>query len=228
MNNEKINPQLHPEWLDLLKEEFSKPYFTRLKAFLKEEKQHHTIYPPGKQIFNALDTTPPSSTKVVIIGQDPYHGLGQANGLCFSVADGVKHPPSLRNIFKELNSDIGMSYPVSGNLSPWAKQGVLLLNATLTVRQSQAGSHQNRGWENFTDAIIQQLNQHHEGIVFLLWGNFAKRKAAQISDGKHHFLTAAHPSPFSAHSGFFGCRHFSQANAILKKLGKHPINWKIS
>jgi uracil-DNA glycosylase len=227
MTQEKINPQLNQEWLDLLHEEFKKPYFYALKNFLKEEKKRYTIYPPGQQIFSALDATPPSNTKVVIIGQDPYHGPNQANGMCFSVAPGVKHPPSLRNMFKELQSDLGIDYPESGDLTPWAKQGVLLLNATLTVRHREAGSHQNKGWEEFTDAIIQRLNDHHQGIVFLLWGNFAKRKAAQISSGKHHFLTAAHPSPFSAHNGFFGCKHFSKTNDILQQIGKSPIDWRL-
>lgn len=227
MTQKKINPQLNAEWLNLLREEFQKPYFYELKNFLEQEKKLHTIYPPSKKIFNALDATPPGNTKVVIIGQDPYHGPNQANGLCFSVSEGVKHPPSLRNIFKELQKDLGLNYPNSGDLTPWAKQGVLLLNATLTVRHRTAGSHQNKGWEEFTDAIIQQLNEQYEGIVFLLWGNYAKRKAAQINPRKHHLLTAAHPSPFSAHNGFFGCKHFSKTNNLLKQMGKNPIDWQI-
>jgi uracil-DNA glycosylase len=227
MKNEKINPKLHPEWLELLHLEFQKPYFRSLKGFLQDEKKKYTIYPPGKQIFSALDATPPGKTKVVIIGQDPYHGPNQANGMCFSVSKGMKLPPSLRNIFLELKDDLQIDFPQSGDLTPWARQGVLLLNATLTVRKAAAGSHQNKGWEEFTDAIIQALNQQFTGIVFLLWGNFAKRKVAQISDSKHHFLTAAHPSPFSAHNGFFGCKHFSKTNQLLQQMGKEPIDWRL-
>ncbi len=228
MENEKIKPNLHSDWLNLLQGEFQKPYFNDLKQFLVEEKQKHTIYPPGKKIFRALDATPPKEVKVVIIGQDPYHGPNQANGMCFSVSEGIKHPPSLRNIFRELQNDLGLTYPNSGDLSPWAEQGVLLLNATLTVRKSQAGSHQNKGWEFFTDAVIQALNDNYQGLIFLLWGNYAKQKAARISPEKHHLLMAPHPSPFSAHSGFFGCKHFSKTNELLVSMGKKPINWQIS
>ena len=227
MANIKISPKLDESWLNALQGEFQKSYFSDLKRFLLEEKQQFEIYPPGNQIFRALDHTPLEKVKVVVIGQDPYHGHGQANGMCFSVNEGIKHPPSLRNIFKELHTDLGIEPPSSGDLTPWADQGVLLLNATLTVRKSQAGSHQNKGWELFTDRVIQVLNDSTEGLVFLLWGRFAQMKAARIDPDKHHLLKAAHPSPFSAHSGFFGCKHFSRTNAILKSQGKTEINWKL-
>lgn len=223
-----IRPKLEASWLEQLQDEFEKPYFTELKSFLVEERATNVVYPPGGRIFAAFDHTPFSDVKVVIIGQDPYHGAGQANGLCFSVADGVKHPPSLRNIFKEIEADLGHSYPVSGNLEPWADQGVLLLNATLTVRAHQAGSHQGKGWELFTDKVIEKLSSQREGLVFLLWGRFAQNKAANIDSTKHHVLTAAHPSPFSAHSGFFGCQHFSRTNALLEQIGLNPIDWRLS
>lgn len=227
MTTIKISPKLDESWLLALKDEFQKPYFSNLKEFLLEEKRQFEIYPAGNQIFRALNHSPLNSVKVVVIGQDPYHGPGQANGMCFSVNDGIKHPPSLRNIFKELQTDVGISPPRSGDLTPWADQGVLLLNATLTVRKSQAGSHQNKGWELFTDRVIEVLNDYTEGLVFLLWGRFAQMKAAQINPSKHHLLKAAHPSPFSAHSGFFGCQHFSKTNALLKGMGKSEINWEL-
>lgn len=224
----KVSPQIEASWLQALHDEFQKPYFLQLKAFLQQEKkQGHTIYPPGKQIFNAFDSTPFDKVKVVIIGQDPYHGQGQAHGLCFSVQMGVTPPPSLKNIYKELHSDIGMDIPTHGNLEKWSGQGVLLLNALLTVRASSPGSHRGKGWETFTDAAIKQLNEQREGLIFLLWGRYAQQKGAIIDTAKHHVLKAAHPSPFSAHSGFFNCKHFSQTNEILKSQGKEAIDWNV-
>ena len=225
MTNIQIKPELEESWLHALQNEFQQPYFHELRSFLRNEKNQYEIYPPGKQIFRALDHTPLHRVKVVIIGQDPYHGPGQANGMCFSVSPGVKHPPSLKNIFKELQTDLGMAIPESGDLTPWADQGVLLLNATLTVRRSEPGSHQKKGWELFTDAIIRTIDTQTDGVVFLLWGRFAQMKAGAISSGKHHLLKAAHPSPFSAHSGFFGCKHFSKANEWLQANGKATIDW---
>ncbi|MBG48329.1 MAG: uracil-DNA glycosylase [Pseudozobellia sp.] len=213
-------------WKFHLKKEFEKPYFKSLSQFVKTEYALYTCYPKGKDVFAAFDHCPFDETKVVIIGQDPYHGPGQANGLCFSVKDGIAHPPSLINIFKEIETDTGKPYPRSGNLERWAEQGVLLLNATLTVRSHEAGSHQNRGWETFTDAVIQKLSLEKKGLVFLLWGGYAKKKAALIDKAKHHILTSGHPSPLSANRGYwFGNRHFSRANEILTKEGKEPINW---
>ncbi|MNK95943.1 Uracil-DNA glycosylase [compost metagenome] len=223
-----INPRLHESWKSVLASEFQQPYFRDLKAFLLDErKAKRVFYPPGPLIFNALDSTPFDQVKVVIIGQDPYHGPGQAHGLSFSVPEGVPAPPSLANIFKELQADLGLPIPAHGNLSNWARQGVLLLNATLTVRAHQAGSHQKQGWERFTDAIIRVLNEQREGIVFVLWGRFAKEKGAIIDRKRHHVLTAAHPSPLSAHNGFFGCRHFSAVNRLLGESGKPPIDWRL-
>lgn len=221
----KISPQIEKSWKVQLSNEFQQNYFQQLKAFLLAEKQTHTIYPPGNQIFAAFNHTPFSDVKVVIIGQDPYHGPGQANGLCFSVADGIKKPPSLVNIFKEINQDLGLKSPESGNLEHWAQQGVLLLNATLTVRARTAGSHQKQGWEQFTDACIRKLSAERENLIFLLWGRFAQNKATLIDSNKHHILTAPHPSPFSAHSGFFGCGHFSKANEFLQEMNKATIQW---
>jgi len=206
----EIKPNLEPGWYSALKEEFQKKYFLMLKEFLIEEKKKYAIFPPGALIFNAFNTTPFNEVKVVIIGQDPYHGKGQAHGLSFSVPDSVALPPSLKNIFAELNSDTGTSVPQSGNLSHWAKQGVLLLNAVLTVRENQAASHQGKGWENFTDAVVSKLNDEKEKIVFILWGRYAQEKGSLINRSRHLVLTAAHPSPFSAYHGFFGCRHFSK------------------
>ena len=223
-----MNVQIHPSWKDHLQAEFEKPYFTSLVEFVKSEYTTHTCYPPGKQIFAAFDHSEFSNTKVVIIGQDPYHGPNQANGLCFSVKNGIPHPPSLINIFKEIEQDVNIPYPRSGNLEAWAKQGVLLLNATLSVRAHQAGSHQGKGWEVFTDAVIKTLSEHKSGLVFLLWGGFAKRKASLIDEEKHHLLTSGHPSPLSANRGlWFGNKHFSKTNDILQKLGKKPINWQV-
>ncbi|MBK7182183.1 MAG: uracil-DNA glycosylase [Bacteroidetes bacterium] len=213
-------------WKALLSEQFKAPYFNELKQFLVQEKKQFLIYPPGPQIFSAFNRTPFSKVKVVIIGQDPYHGPGQANGLCFSVAEGIKSPPSLKNIFKELNTDLGIPIPYSGNLEPWADQGVLLLNAVLTVRANTPGSHQKKGWETFTDAVIKAISDNKKGVVFLLWGNFAHTKEALINDKKHFILKAAHPSPL-ARGAFFGCKHFSKTNRILETESIAPIDWRI-
>lgn len=220
------DPKIDSSWLQVLRPQFEAPYFAQLKSFLVAERQQYECYPKGKDIFAAFDHTPFDKVKVVIIGQDPYHEPGQAHGLCFSVPQGVLVPPSLVNIIKEINSDLGTAIPTtSGNLVGWADQGVLLLNATLTVRAHQAGSHQRRGWETFTDAAIMALSQYRSGIVFLLWGSFAINKAQLIDRTKHLILTAPHPSPLSAYRGFFGCRHFSQANAFLLQQGIEPIDW---
>ncbi len=213
-------------WKTLLSEQFKAPYFTELKHFLVQEKKQFVVYPPGPQIFSAFNRTPFSKVKVVIIGQDPYHGPGQANGLCFSVAEGIKSPPSLKNIFKELNTDLGIPIPYSGNLEPWADQGVLLLNAVLTVRANTPGSHQKKGWETFTDAVIKTISDNKKGVVFLLWGNFAHTKEVLINDKKHFILKAAHPSPL-ARGAFFGCKHFSKTNRILETESIAPIDWRI-
>ncbi len=218
---------MEPEWLEVLKPEFGKPYFNELKSFLLEEKRQYRVYPPGNRIFAAFEFTPFSKVKVVILGQDPYHGDGQAHGLCFSVPDGVAKPPSLVNIYKELSTDMGTPLPASGNLEKWAKQGVLLLNATLTVRANQAGSHQRRGWENFTDEVIRQLSARHSGLVFILWGSYAQAKETLIDTTKHVVLKAVHPSPLSVYRGFFGCRHFSKTNEILLSKGKEAVDWSL-
>ncbi len=214
------------DWKDLIGEEFSKNYFQNLASFVKEAYQSTTCYPKGSQIFNAFDACPLNQLKVVILGQDPYHGYGQANGLAFSVSDNVAFPPSLINIFKEIESDLNLPIPSSGNLMRWAQQGVLLLNATLTVEANKAGSHQKKGWEIFTDAVIERVSQDKEGLVFLLWGGYAKKKVKLINSTKHHVLTSGHPSPLSANRGFwFGNKHFSQTNTILVQQGSKPINW---
>jgi uracil-DNA glycosylase len=214
-------------WKVVLKEEFEAPYFQNLIRFLeKEDTEGRVIYPPADRWFAAFNLTPFEKVKVVIIGQDPYHGSGQANGLCFSVAPGVRIPPSLLNIFKELQADLGVPVPVNGSLEAWARQGVLLLNATLTVRSGEAGSHQKQGWEKFTDAVIRVLNEKREGIIFLLWGNFAKEKAAMIDTSRHYVLTAAHPSPL-ARNAFSGCRHFSITNELLASMHKSPVDWRL-
>jgi len=222
------NIQLEAAWKEQLKDEFEKPYFSELRNFLKQEKQAgKTIYPAGQNIFNAFNSTPFEKVKVVIIGQDPYHGPSQAHGLCFSVQEGIKPPPSLVNIFKELKSDIdGYTIPQHGCLQKWADQGVFLMNAILTVEGNNPASHQKKGWEEFTNAAIQKLSSHRQGLVFMLWGAFAQQKAALIDDRKHFILKAAHPSPLSAYNGFFGCRHFSKANEILVSEGKTPIDWQ--
>lgn len=222
-----IQPNIDPSWQKVLSEEFQKDYFKTLKHFLEEEKKTEKIYPPGKQIFAAFDNTPFDKVKVVLIGQDPYHGPGQANGLCFSVSEGLRLPPSLQNIFKELKSDLNLAIPSSGDLSKWAKQGVLLLNTVLTVRHRQAGSHKDKGWEQFTDAVIKTLSDKKTNLVFILWGNFARSKKALIDPSKHYILEAPHPSPFSAHQGFFGSKPFSKTNAILQEAGKEPIDWSL-
>ena len=224
-----MSAALEPGWLTVLEEEFEKDYMKSLKGFLLEEKEKgNTVYPKGTDIFNALNTTPFDKVKVVILGQDPYHGAGQAHGLSFSVQKGVAVPPSLKNMYKELETDIdGFKTPGHGNLTHWAEQGVLLLNATLTVRASEAGSHQKRGWEIFTDEIIKALSQKREHIVFLLWGKYAQQKAELIDARKHHVLMAAHPSPFSAYNGFFGSKHFSKTNQLLVQDNLTPIDWKL-
>ena len=206
--------------------EFEKPYFEALTQFVKQQYTENTCYPKGKEIFAAFDHCPLNEVKVVIIGQDPYHGVGQANGLCFSVHDGIGHPPSLVNIFKEIEQDLGIPYPISGNLERWAAQGVLLLNATLTVRAGQAGSPQGQGWETFTDAVIKAVSEHCNQVVFMLWGGYAKKKANLIDASKHCILSSGHPSPLSANKGYwFGNKHFSQANAYLISVGKKAIQW---
>ena len=220
-----MNVQIEESWKKRLMHEFEKDYFIRLSDFVRAEYSSTTIYPPGKLIFNAFNLCPFNQTKVVIIGQDPYHGPGQAHGLCFSVNDGIAFPPSLQNIFKELQSDLGIAIPSSGNLTRWANQGVLLLNATLTVRAHQAGSHQRKGWEDFTDAAIRTLAEQKEHLVFILWGAYAQKKGAFINRDKHLVLTSAHPSPLSAYNGFFGNKHFSRANEYLRAHGETPIEW---
>lgn len=218
--------KIEPGWKAVLSREFTKPYFQQLAAFLKTEKmQGKVIYPPGSLIFNAFDKTPFDKVKVVILGQDPYHGPGQAHGLCFSVPDGVPLPPSLVNIFKELQSDTGMPMPKSGNLTGWAQQGVFLLNASLTVRSGEPMSHAKIGWADFTDAVIKSISDGKKGVVFLLWGRFAQDKQVLIDETKHYVLKAAHPSPLSASNGFFGCRHFSKTNKLLMQQGLDPIDW---
>lgn len=219
-----INPQIHDSWKALLLQEFQKDYFNQLKQFLLEEKSKYVVYPPSNLIFSAFNFTPFDEVKVVILGQDPYHGPGQANGFCFSVNDGVAMPPSLKNIFKEVMEDCGCVMPLTGNLEHWARQGVFLLNATLTVRQNAAGSHQKKGWEQFTDAVIKLISDKKENVVFLLWGNYARAKKELIDSQKHLVLEAAHPSPL-ARGAFFGSKHFSQTNNFLKRKGKDEINW---
>lgn len=217
--------KIEESWAEKLSEEFDKDYFHSLTEFVKEEYQQQTIYPQGKDIFNAFNHCPFNRVKVVILGQDPYHGPGQAHGLAFSVKERIPFPPSLLNIFKELHRDMGIPVPPQGNLEKWADQGVLLLNATLTVRAHQAGSHQKKGWEEFTDSVIKILAEKRENIVFMLWGSYAQKKAAVISDKNHLKLYAPHPSPLSAHRGFFGCGHFSNANSYLKRNGIKEIKW---
>ncbi len=220
-------PKIEQGWLKILGPEFESDYFRKLKEFLVEEKQKYTVYPAGSNIFTAFNLTPWDQVKVVILGQDPYHGPNQAHGLCFSVLPGITPPPSLKNMYKELQDDLGIAPPSHGYLAKWAEQGILMLNAVLTVRAGMAGSHANKGWENFTDAAIQALSREKKGVIFVLWGNFAKTKRSLIDESKHHVLTAAHPSPFSAHNGFFGCGHFSKINEILVSEGKSPIDWRL-
>ena len=225
--NHQISPQIEDSWKAVLAEEFQKPYFPKLKAFLQEEKARYTVYPAGKNIFNAFNTTPFDSVKVVILGQDPYHGPGQAHGLAFSVQDGVPFPPSLQNIFKELQDDIGCPYPQNGNLTHWAQQGVFLLNTVLTVRAGQAHSHKEQGWEQFTDAVIRTLSREKDHLVFILWGRPAQMKGAMIDASKHMIIRAPHPSPLSAYRGFFGSKPFSRTNDYLEARGIAPIDWRL-
>ena len=223
-----MNIRIEESWKEVLKEEFDKNYFQHIITFLKAEKASgKIIYPPGPLFFNAFEKTPFPKLKVVILGQDPYHNKGQAHGLSFSVPDGIPKPPSLINIFKELKSDLGLDIPENGNLEKWASQGVLLLNASLSVRQNEPGSHSQTGWLQFTDTVIKKISDKKEGIVFLLWGKFAQEKQSLIDETKHYVLKAAHPSPFSADKGFFGCKHFSKTNELLMKQNKAPIDWKL-
>lgn len=220
-----MNVRIEKSWHEVLQSEFEKPYFQTLTEFVREEYMHHTVFPAAKNIFRAFDKCPFESVKVVIIGQDPYHGEGQANGLCFSVNEGIANPPSLQNIFKEVSSDMGIATQPNGNLDRWAEQGVLLLNAVLTVRAHEAASHTGRGWEQFTDAVVRELNERREGIVYMLWGSYAQRKGAIVDGSRNCILKAVHPSPLSVYRGFFGSRHFSQANTYLQSLGKSEIVW---
>ena len=222
-----IQPVIENSWKQELSDEFQSEYFIGLKSFLLEEKKKFTIYPPGSEIFAAFNYTPFDKVKVVILGQDPYHGPGQANGLCFSVKSGISKPPSLQNIFKELYSDLGIPISLNGNLENWAKQGVLLMNATLTVRSGQAGSHQNKGWENFTDTAIKALSDKKQHLVFILWGNYAQAKQLLIDPFRHLIIKSAHPSPFSAERGFFGSKPFSKCNSFLKEKGIGEIDWNL-
>jgi len=223
----QVNPQIDSSWKEVLSVEFNASYFAALKEFLLEEKKKYTVYPPGNQIFKAFNHTSFAHVRIVLLGQDPYHGTGQAHGLCFSVPDGIKPPPSLVNIFKELHTDLGVPVSQHGNLIKWADQGVLLLNATLTVRANQAGSHQGHGWEQFTDAVIHAISEKKAGVIFILWGKYAQAKESLIDQNKHYILKASHPSPFSSYNGFFGCKHFSKTNAILERHGFQKIDWKI-
>lgn len=220
-----MDVRIETSWKQRLEEEFEKPYFGELIRFVRQEYATHTVFPPGKLIFNAFDHCPFDQVKVVILGQDPYHGPGQAHGLCFSVPDGVPFPPSLQNIFTEIDKDLGVPVPASGNLERWANQGVFLLNATLTVRAHQAGSHQNKGWERFTDSVIHLLAENREHLVFMLWGSYAQQKGRFIDASRHLVLQSVHPSPLSAYRGFFGNHHFSQANAYLATHRLEPIHW---
>jgi uracil-DNA glycosylase len=223
-----MDVRIEPGWQKQLNSEFEKPYFKELAKFVRDEYARHTVYPEGRSIFRAFNACPFEKTRVVILGQDPYHGPGQAHGLCFSVNDGVRIPPSLVNIFKELRDDVDFEIPQSGNLQRWSSQGILLLNATLTVRAASPGSHQGKGWEQFTDAAIQRLSEERENLVFLLWGAYAQRKGEIVDQSKHLVLKAAHPSPFAAHKGFFGCRHFSTTNEYLLQNGQSAIDWSLS
>jgi len=220
-----MNVKIEDSWKSHLESEFKKEYFKELVEFVRDEYTHHKIYPPGSKIFNAFAHCTFEQVKVVIVGQDPYHGKGQANGLCFSVNEGVKQPPSLQNIFKEIQDDLGKPIPSSGNLERWADQGVLLLNATLTVRERNAGSHQGKGWELFTNKVLELVSKEKKNVVFILWGAYAQRKGDVVDHEKHLILKSAHPSPFSAHNGFFGCKHFSKTNQYLTKVGLTTIDW---
>lgn len=223
-----IEPKIESSWLSALSQEFRADYFSEIKKTLLLEKRQFRVFPPGGAIFSAYNTTALDQVKVVIIGQDPYHGFGQANGMCFSVSEGIAHPPSLQNIFREVSDNFNFPYPQSGDLSPWAKQGVFLLNASLTVREGQANSHKDIGWQRFTDATIKAISDHRENVIFLLWGGFAKRKASLIDKKKHLVFTSGHPSPLSANRGYwFGNKHFLKVNEVLEKRGEKPIDWKI-
>ena len=222
---ENMNKNISDSWKKYLNPEFDKTYFKQLEQFVDSEYQEHEIYPPQEHIFKAFNTCPFQNIKVIILGQDPYHGSNQANGLAFSVNDKMKFPPSLRNIYKELNKDLNIPISSKGNLEDWAKQGVLLINATLTVKANEAGSHQNKGWEKFTDAVINTLSQKREKLVFILWGSYAHKKGLQIDKSKHHIIKSAHPSPLSAHRGFFGSKPFSQTNTYLRAQNLEPIDW---
>ena len=224
-----MQPRMHESWLAVLGDELEQPYMTELRDFLVAEvAAGRRFYPPADRVFNALALTPFDDVRVVILGQDPYHGAGQAMGLCFSVPEGVRPPPSLQNIHRELETDLGLPRPTTGDLTPWAERGVLLLNAVLTVSPGRPASHASRGWERFTDRVIAELSTRREGIVFLLWGRYAQQKGAVVDAGRHHVLTASHPSPYSAANGFFGCRHFSRANALLTADGRHAVDWSLS
>ena len=225
--NESKRPDIEPGWYEVLKTEFHAPYFAELRAFLVAEREQATVFPPGQRIFAAFDATPFDQVRVVILGQDPYHGPGQAHGLSFSVPIGVPPPPSLVNLFKELHRDLRVPHPTHGDLTAWAGQGVLLLNATLTVRAAMAGSHQGRGWERFTDAAIRALSERQQGLIFLLWGRFAQQKVGLIDTDRHYILQAPHPSPLSAHRGFIGCGHFSRVNELLTAQGRSAIDWSL-
>lgn len=227
MSRVTVNPVIEESWKNVLAQEFQQDYFANLKTFLIDERSHHTVFPAATNIFNAFNLTPFHSVRIVILGQDPYHGPGQAHGFCFSVPKGIPQPPSLINIFKEINNDLGIAIPSHGNLEKWARQGVLLLNATLTVRSHQAGSHQNKGWEQFTDAAIKTLSEECEHLVFMLWGSYAQAKVKLIDTRKHYVLKAPHPSPLSVYRGFWGCKHFSLANSYLKENGLAEIDWTV-
>ena len=220
-----MDVKISADWKELLQEEFDKPYFEELTRFVRAEYTSGVIYPPARNIFRAFDKCPVDSLKVVIIGQDPYHGPGQANGLCFSVNDGIPFPPSLQNIFKEINADMGTTVPQSGNLDRWAEQGVLLLNSVLTVRAHYAASHAGKGWEQFTDAVVKTISERKKNLVYMLWGSYAQRKGGVVDARENLILKSVHPSPLSAYRGFFGCKHFSQANVYLQSVGKQPIEW---
>jgi uracil-DNA glycosylase len=223
-----MQPRMHESWLAVLGDELEQPYMTELRAFLVAEVgSGRRFFPPADRVFNAFTLTPFDAVRVVVLGQDPYHGPGQAMGLCFSVPPGVPQPPSLQNIFKELSADLSLPVPSTGDLTLWAERGVLLLNAVLTVSPRQPGSHAGKGWEQFTDRAVRELSERREGIVFLLWGKYAQQKGEVVDRTRHHVLTAAHPSPYSA-SGFFGCRHFSQANALLEAAGREPVDWQLT
>lgn len=225
----EVNPRIDASWLEVLQDEFKSDYFKKLKLFLLDEKKEKAIfYPPGSQIFNAFNLCTFDQVRVVILGQDPYHGPGQAHGLCFSVPDGIPQPPSLQNIFKEIKDDLGLNMPSHGNLENWAKQGVLLLNSSLTVRQNKPGSHFGKGWEEFTDAVIKTISDKKENVVFLLWGSPAQKKGQVVDSKKHLVLKAPHPSPLSSYRGFFGCKHFSKTNEFLKSHQLKPIDWQLT